>query len=63
MSSVSGIIFISDSDILNMDVRVQIDDIDLPSKQLLGEIVLPVPIKPRTNTFQIRYSSRQYEST
>jgi hypothetical protein len=44
------------------DVIVQVYDIDLVNTQLPGEVILQVPFRNTRQTFQIRYTTRQYQS-
>ena len=63
MPSITGTVFISDADATpETDVIVRVYDIDLVNKQLLGEVMLQVPFRNTSQTFRIRYSSRQYQS-
>ena len=61
MPLISGTVFVA-SAIPNTDVIVQAYDIDLINKQLLGEVILSPPFRGTSQAFQIRYSSRQYQS-
>ena len=63
MPSISGTVFISDANAApETDIVVQVYGIGLVNKQLLGEVTLQVPFRNSSQTFRIRYSSRQYQS-
>ncbi|NDY70684.1 hypothetical protein DO021_03335 [Desulfobacter hydrogenophilus] len=63
MPSITGTVFISDANAApETDVILRACDIELFNKQLLGEVTLQAPFRNTSQTFQIRYSSRRYQS-